>query len=102
MVAITGGELSDSPGTHSATWEGQGWLADPTFVSDDTWAGYPFPDLDLRLRDGNLATVAIGMDDYWHARPAESCLSSSGVNVAVTEAADRLYVGVDGNASFPR
>jgi hypothetical protein len=51
-------------------WEGQGWLADPTFVSYDTWAGYPFPDDDLRLRDGNVATWRSGWTTTsirWHA-----------------------------------
>jgi hypothetical protein len=95
--------VSDNPGTHSATWDGQGWLADPTFVSYDTWAGHPFPDDDPRLRDGNVATVTIGMDDDWHARPAESWPSSSGVNVAVTGAAGIVStLAWTETTSFPR
>jgi hypothetical protein len=86
-------------------WEGQGWLADPTFVSYDTWAGYPFLDDDLRLRDGNVATVAIGMDD-----DIDSVERQAGGILALIfghergcywGSWDRLHVGVDGNDVFP-
>ena len=78
---------------------------DPTFVSYDTWAGYPFPDDDLRLRNGNVATVAIGMDD-----DIESVEREAGGILALIFGRergcywgnwDRLHVGVDGNDIFP-
>jgi hypothetical protein len=79
--------------------------ADPTFVSYDTWAGSPYRTMTCAAETGDVATVAIGMDD-----DIDSVAREAGGILAVIfwrergcswGSWDRLHVGVDGNDVFP-
>jgi len=72
---------------------------------DSELGGLPVPDDDLRLLDGKLATLAIGMDDDIDSVAREA----SGILAVIFGRErgcywgswDRLHVGVDGNDVFP-
>lgn len=86
-------------------WEEQGRLADPGFVSHDNWAGYPYPDDDLRLQGGIDGSAAIDMEDDMNHVEREAggllALFFGRERGCYWASWDRLHVSVDGNDVFP-